>query len=345
MANILPPEWFPQDAVMLTWPHARGDWGTQLDAVEHTFIDITKAIAERQTVIISGFNQSHCEKIHNLLTKHKVNLKQIKLYVAPSNDIWARDHGPLTVIDEKYQTTLLDFEFNGWGNKYPYNLDNAVTRTLYQQNAFSKAKHLSIDRVIEGGNIEVNGKGLLLMGRYCALNRNRHPDQDHHLLTSLLKQHLGVEKILWVEGEPLAGDDTDGHVDTMARFCNTNTICYVRSEGGKDINHKQLERLYKDLHELKSLHPQIELIPLPSPRTIYSDDGQVLPATYANFSIINEAVLVPVYDDPQDAVALERFQQLFPKHQLIPINSLALVQQYGSIHCATMQLPQGTLSA
>lgn len=338
------PEWAPQSGVMLTWPHSETIWAETLDAIDKVFVQVTKEVALREKVVITCYDETHQQHITTLLKAAGVNLQQVSLYQAPSNDIWVRDHGPLSVSHQG-KPVLLDFIFNGWGNKYPAEHDNQVTPSLYAQHAFPGATLHSQQMVLEGGAVEVDGQGTLLTTSSCLLAKTRNPQLTKTDIEQKLGELLGVKKILWLDHGDLAGDDTDGHIDTLARYVDAHTICYITCPDPSDAHFASLKEMEKQLRTFTDYQGKpYQLIPLPWPQARYADyDGRRLPATYANFLIINGAVLVPTYDDPADGEALEIFANCFPQRDIIAIHCLPVIQWYGSLHCMTMQLPQGVL--
>jgi agmatine deiminase len=340
----LPPEWAAQGGILLTWPHAHGDWADHIGDAERVFTQLALEISRREQVLIACYDSAHREYIKAVLASAAVDPARIDLHIAPSNDSWARDHGPITVLCSG-EPQLLDFRFNGWGDKYPSELDNAITPTLFRDGAFGDTPLESVDLVLEGGGIEVDGSGTLLATRPCLMSPRRNPNLTQEHMEQLLSEHLGIERFLWLEHGWLAGDDTDGHIDTLARFCDRETIAYVRCDDPGDEHHEVLTAMERELRQFVSAtgSPYI-LVPLPLPGAKFDDDGQRLPATYANFLIINDAVLVPTYDDPMDAVAMECLRPCFPDRELVAIDALPLIRQYGSLHCVTMQLPTGVSS-
>ncbi len=270
-------------------------------------------------------------------------MERVALFETPSNDSWVRDHGPITVIDQGVPL-LLDFTFNGWGGKYRAQLDNAVTDNLHKLGAFSNTMIEQINLVLEGGAIESDGKGTLLTTKSCLLTKTRNPDITPAQLEETVKNALGCERILWLENGQLIGDDTDGHIDTLVRFCDSQTLCYVSCDDPNDPHYPSLDAMRQELGSFRDNSGQpYQLIPLPLPAAKQTQEGERLPATYANFLIINGAVLVPTYDDPADQTALSRLQHCFPDREMIAIDCLPLIKQYGSLHCVTMQLPQGVI--
>ena len=340
---FLPAEWAPQSATMLTWPHPHGDWAPWLKSVEPVFCKIAYHITQRQKLIISCYDNLHLAHVKNQLKEKGCDLNQVQLYVVPSNDSWARDHGPITVI-QNGRPCLLDFQFNGWGKKYESRQDNAITQALHRSNAFGNTIIKNLDLVLEGGGIESDGQGTLLTSQ-CLLTPTRNPLLDKQGIEQTLAETLGIKHFLWLNNGHLQGDDTDGHIDTLARFCDENTICYVSCDNPGDPHYNALQAMRKELAAFRTQKGQAyRLIPLPMAKAIYNEDGIRLPATYANFLIINNAILAPVYDDARhDDIAIRTLAECFPDRDIIAINCVPLVQQYGSLHCVTMQLPTGVL--
>jgi agmatine deiminase len=342
MTYILPPEWTDQSGVMLTWPHEKRYWKNPL-AAEPTFVNMAREIALREPVIISCYSKEHLQHIQDLLEQVGVLWTNIRLYVAASNDIWVRDHGPITAIKDG-KPVLLDFQFNSWGSKYPGEDDNQVTRRLHEQDAFGKTAIESVDVILEGGSIEVNGAGIMLTTRHCILNANRNKNFTKQSWETVFAKWFGIKKILWLEHGGLEGDDTDSHIDTLARFTDENTICYVRCNDPADEHYAELQKMEAELQAFRNLDGKpFRLIPLPWPGAKFDEEGNRLPATYANFLIMNGVVLVPTYADLADKEALAQIQLCFPDRSIIGIDCLKLIPQHGSLHCATMQLPAGVI--
>ncbi|NIR58390.1 MAG: agmatine deiminase family protein [Gammaproteobacteria bacterium] len=343
--RLLPPEWAPQDGVLLTWPHAHSDWHPLLYRVEPVFVRLARELSRRARVIVSCWDEDHRRHIARLLGHGGCPTERVRLYIAPSNDVWVRDHGPVTVLED-WRPRLIDFRFNGWGHKYNAALDDHVTRRLHQAGAFGPTPREKVDLVLEGGGIETDGRGTLLATASSLLNPTRNAGLDRAGLEGHLSAELGLSRFLWLEHGWLAGDDTDGHIDLLARFCDTRTIAYTACEDPADMHYEPLQAMAGELAELRDADDgpyELVALPLPSPKT--DAEGTRLPATYANFLIVNDAVLVPSYDDPADALALERLGRCFPRHELIALDCRPLIEQYGSLHCATMQLPAGVLGA
>jgi len=340
---LLPAEWDRQDAVLLTWPHDQSDWQPWLAEVEPVFIDIAREVAKRQILIISSRDEAHLLHLRDLLTDAGVAMDNVRIYVVPSNDTWVRDHGPITIF-ENGTPRLLDFSFNGWGNKHRHDLDNLVSRRLHQAGAFDKTALESLTLFLEGGAIDSDGEGTMLTTSECLFSPQRNPEYDQAGYEKRFAELFGIERILWLNHGQLEGDDTDGHVDTLARFTDPHTIAYVSCDDESDSHYAELALMKEELESFRDGQGNpYRLVPLPLPAPIRNDDGDRLPATHANFLIINDAVLVPTYGDPTDTVSLENLRNCFPEREIVPINCRPLIEQFGSLHCVTMQLPAGVL--
>lgn len=337
----LPPEWAPQSGVLLTWPNHNSPWVPSLEAADQVFAAIAKAVTQQQHLVISCLDNEHRKHVEKLLQTLDLPMNRIKLFIVPSNDAWVRDHGPITVY-ENGNPRLLNFKFNAWGSKYAANHDDFVVRKLHEQNAFNDIPLERHEFVLEGGSIEVDGQGTLLTTRSCLLANTRNPQHSPAEIAAKLKTLLGITRILWLAHGFQAGDDTDGHIDTLARFTDPHTIVYVSCNDPQDEHYAELQAMAEELRQFTHYQGQpYRLVPLPMPKPYYSADGQRLPATYANFLIINGAVLVPTYADSADEIAKERLQSCFPDRQIIGIDCRTLIEQYGSLHCVTMQIPAG----
>ena len=339
--NILfPPEWAHQQCVLLTWPHKATDWAAILDEVEQLYLQLAREILKRESLIIGCADATKIEPIRLALSDHsEYNLQVLPI---PSDDTWARDHGPITIYQNGL-ATLLDFSFNAWGNKFCFDNDNLINRRLREANAFKGYHFETIQMVMEGGALESNGQGVLLTTSECLLNPSRNPYLSQQDIEQHLEEILGVRQILWLDNGYLAGDDTDSHIDTLARFCAADLICYVKCDDQNDEHYEALKKMEHQLQAFRQPNGQpYRLEPLPMTDAIY-DDGDRLPATYANFLIVNNAVLAPVYGVKQDQEALNTLQRCFPEREIIPINCIPLIKQHGSLHCITMQIPSPTL--
>ena len=336
MTDFLPPEWAPQSAVMLTWPRDDGDFADIFEAVEENFLRIAVAISRYQPVRIN-YAQDAAQLMRRLQDAGAV-ADRVRIYRVESDDVWARDHGPITVV-RKQQLVHLDFRFNGWGNKFDASRDDALTKNLARLGAWN-APVESLDFVLEGGAIEVDGAGTLLTTERCLLAPTRNPHLDKAGIEAFLKPRFGLTRVLWLKHGDLLGDDTDGHIDTVARFCDAKTIAYQACEDRSDAHYEDLSAMQDELRAFRRADGQpYTLVPLPMPDAIFDAEGQRLPAGYANFLIINGAVLVPVYGLPQDEAALAALRPCFPDREVIGVDCRWLIHQYGSLHCVTMQIP------
>lgn len=329
---------------MLTWPHAGTDWAAHLPQVTPVFEAIAQAVLARQDLIVSCEDRHQVEQLQaqfdSWIAAQSLPGKA-RVYWAPADDTWARDHGPITVIKDG-SALILDFAFNAWGGKFPYQKDNAINKQLHQQGAFDRTPLESVAMVLEGGSIESDGEGTLLTTGSCLLTPTRNPDLDQAGVEAKLGRLLGVDRFLWLQNGYLAGDDTDSHIDTLARFCAPHRICYVRCDDPADEHYSALNAMEQELQAFRQRNGEpYELVPLPWPEAIHDEDSERLPATYANFLVINGAVLLPVYQVPQDAPAIAAIEYCFPDHEVVPVNCRALIAQHGSLHCVTMQLPEG----
>jgi agmatine/peptidylarginine deiminase len=337
-------EYAPQSGVLLTWPHAATDWRDCLDAADTIYIAMARAITRHTYLLIICHDTAHGDDVGRMLSCAGLDRQRIGFAVAPTNDTWVRDYGPLGVIADD-GPRLLDFTFNGWGNKYAASLDNAVSRTLHADGVFGCIALETHTLVLEGGSIDVDGRGTLLTTSRCLLDSGRNPGQSRASLERQFGELLGVERVLWLEHGGLDGDDTDGHVDMLARFCDAGTLAYTQCRDTADSQYAELAAMERQLQGFRDRHGRpYRLVALPLPRPVLDADGRRLPASYANFLVINGAVLAPVYNDPADSIACERLAACFPGREVIPVNCLTLIREYGSLHCATMQLPEGFLN-
>lgn len=332
-----PAEWEPQSAMVIAWPHQSGDF-TNLSAVEDSYHFISTTICRFQPLIIICRDGKHQQHIQTQLPDHP----QIHYVQAEYNDIWLRDTVFISLEWQhaKAHAQLLNFKFNAWGNKYAYAADDALNLALFAHPIFKGHPTATLNLVLEGGSIESDGQGSLLTTRNCLLNPNRNPHLSEREITSQLQKYLGVKRILWVEQDNLSGDDTDAHIDTLARFVAVDTIAYTSCDDPADPQYPGLQKMAAQLATFRTENGEpYQLVPLPLPKPIFDEHGRQLPANYANFLCINGAVLVPVYDDDHDHVALERLATCFPDRQIVATPCRPLVHQYGSMHCASMQIP------
>lgn len=343
MSRFLPPEWYPQECVQLTWPHADTDWAYILPEVTECYIAMAREISLREPLLIVT---PEAESVRNLL-KDKLptsSLAQISFFECPTNDTWARDHGFISLLDEEGERLLLDFRFNGWGQKFASNLDNQINKRLFDKGILRGGYKGHLGFVLEGGSIESDGRGTILTTSECLLAPNRNEPMSKTQIEKYLKTSLHVQRILFLDHGYLAGDDTDSHVDTLARLCPNDTIAYVQCLDPDDEHYEALHQMEEQLKGFRTIDNQpYRLVPLPMAEAIYDEEGERLPATYANFLIMNGAVLMPTYNNPTlDAEAKSQLQQAFPNHEIVGIDCRVLVRQHGSLHCCTMQFPSLT---
>ncbi len=331
-ACTFPTEWHRQDAVLMAFPHEGTDWARSgLKAALTPFVRIASAIAYNEPVIIL------CRDAESVKS-HFCDIRNITFVEIPFNDTWTRDYGPITVY-ENGTRKFLDFTFNGWGGKFESALDDAVTAELVKR-GYLYGAYEKVDFVLEGGSVETDGEGTLLTTSRCLLNPNRNPDRTKDEIEKFLKEKLCVRRILWLDHGELAGDDTDAHIDTLARFVDEETIAHITCDDPEDPHYEELAKMKE---QLKSFRTQsgdpYRLVPLPLPSPKFDGEGNRLPATYANFLVTNHAILLPAYDDPLDKEMVDLFKELFPTREVIPINCMKLIEQGGSLHCSTMQIP------
>ena len=331
----MPAEWEPQSCVQLTWPHKDTDWAPILDEITAVYEVMAREISKREGLLVVAPEDVNI-KLQTALQDHTLKERNFKLQ-CPTNDTWARDHGFITV-EEDSALVLLDFKFNGWGEKFEAELDNAINRQLYDQGLLEGSYESHLDFVLEGGSIESDGKGTVFTTACCLLAPHRNQPLTQAEIEERLKEWLGAERVVWLNHGSLIGDDTDGHIDTLVRICPDDTLLYI----GGDDDHPDLALMEEELQALRTLEGSpYRLLKLPLPRPIY-EDGERLPATYANYLVINGAVLVPTYDQPDlDAEAMRIIGQAYPGREIVGIDCRAVIKQHGSLHCCTMQYYSG----
>ena len=336
----LPAEWESQGFVQLTWPHKDSLW-YEVEKVQACYTEIAAAILRHQKLLIVCRDQA--ETIADLRRNGLNRLENIRFAECPINDTWARDHGAISVYGDKGEKLIEDFVFNGWGLKFAADMDNQITRNIYRQGAFAPdVQYLDMRPfVLEGGSIDTDGQGTLMATSECLCSLNRNEYLSREEIEAKLKRAFGVQRILWLDHGGIAGDDTDSHVDILARFCSPDTIAYTSCEDEADENHASLKAMEEQLKTFRTLDGKpYRLIPLPLPDALYLDDYR-LPASYANFLIINGAVLMPGAGSPLDAKAAGQLQQAFPDRSVEIIDCRALLSGHGGLHCITMNYPAG----
>lgn len=333
----LPAEWEPQQAVLLAWPHQDTDWAYMLPEVTDCYVRLAHAVARFAKLIIVA---PETDSVRALLAD--IPEERIAFLDILTNDTWTRDYGAITTLSTADGSPVYnDFCFNGWGLKFAANHDNLVTRKMVFSGLLAGRYRNELGFVLEGGSIESDGAGTILTTRECLLSPNRNGDLTRREIGRKLKSVFGAQRVLWLDHGALAGDDTDSHIDTLARLAPDNTIIYVGCDDPADEHFAELRAMRSDLRAMRSASGEpFNLVELPLPDAIYDDEGNRLPATYANFLIVNNGVLVPVYNQPKkDRLACQIIRVAFPGHEIVPVDCRALIQQHGSLHCATMQFP------
>ncbi len=346
MNNFYPlPEWHPQGATVLVWPHRYSDWSSTLNVITATYIELTKVITEYQHVIIIYYDHEHRDTIKAECSKNDCDMSRVHLLQVETNDTWVRDYGPQLLLgNQEYQ--YVDLEFNAWGEQYPYRLDNLFAESLYYHLVDqSQCTYYRAPIVIEGGNLDFDSNASLLTNLSCILQNNPTLKIDKQDLIENIKQELSVKRVLAIELPPLLGDDTGGHIDTLARFVSDDTIVFASSKNKNDPNYETLLELHEQLKQLKTGKGEsYTLVPIHNP--VFEPEPKKEehpPASYINFLFINNAVIVPLYDNKYDSDALKVFTDLCPDRNIIGINATALLDQFGSLHCATLHIPEKVL--
>lgn len=335
--NRFPAEWERHGVVMMSWPHSATDWSYMLESVRECYVNIINAIVESgEKVLLIGPEEE----------MSALSLPEGVFKISEeTNDTWIRDYGPLTLTD-KTGFRLLDFRFNGWGLKFAANFDNQVNRRLGERMVYDRMPENCKDLVFEGGSIESDGCGTLLTTEYCLMAPNRNEPMTRDEIEQTLLSRLHARKLLWVTHGGLSGDDTDGHVDTLCRLAPGNTIVYTGCQDADDEHYTSLQAMAEELRSFTNADGKpFNLIELPLPDAIFDEEGLRLPATYANYLVLEHSVLLPTYNQPmKDKLAEDMLRIVFPERKIIGIDCRALIQQHGSLHCATMQIPTETIS-
>ena len=339
----LPAEWEPQSAILLAWPHAGTDWAARLDSVESTCATLTAAISRFEPAIVCTPDAEIGAHAAECLRDAGADLSRVRFVEIPYDDTWLRDSGPITLRDDNGRFVLVDFRFTGWGGKFEASQDDALAAGLIERGVFRRdAQHQRVDWALEGGAIESDGRGTILTTWKCL--QQRHPDQPRELIEPTLRNALSAQRVLWLDHGYLQGDDTDAHIDTLARFAPDDTIVFQACSDPDDPHYTELGAMRRELESLRTLDGgAYRLFPLPWPQPIM-DEGRRLAASYANYLIVNGAVLVPAYGDIVDDAAAQTIALAHPGREVIQIPCRPLIWQNGSLHCMTMQLPQGALA-
>ncbi|MEI2455052.1 MULTISPECIES: agmatine deiminase family protein [Lysobacter] len=334
-----PAEWEPQSAVLIAWPNADTDWADRLGEVEETYIALVAAITRFQPALICVADDDVQAYARARLSSARIDMSRVHFIDAPYDDTWLRDSGPIT-LRQGDGFRLLDFRFTGWGGKFDASQDDLLVERLHEQGVFAPgSERESIDFALEGGGIETDGAGTLLTTWRCL--HERHPQLGREELGARLAGWLRQDRVLWLDHGYLEGDDTDAHIDTLARFAAEDAIVYQGCDDPSDSHYRELQAMAAELAALRTRDGRpYRLFALPWPQPIL-DQGRRLAASYANFLIVNGAVLMPAYGDVADAAAQAVLAQAFPDREIVPVPCRALIWQNGSLHCVTMQLPQG----
>jgi agmatine deiminase len=333
----MPAEWEPQEAIWLSWPHNRQTWPGRFRGIPKVFAGIVAAISRFEQVRINAAAKLHAGA-KRLCAAAGADMTRVTFYDHPTNDAWCRDHGPIFVKNGRTgEVALTDWRYNAWGDKYPpYDLDNQIPPLIGRKLGLRRFEN---DMILEGGSIDVNGRGLLLTSEQCLLNKNRNPDLTRAEIERNLRDYLGVKRILWV-GDGIIGDDTDGHIDDITRFYKPDGFVTVVESNTRDANHRILE---ENLDRLRSFRTpagkKFDLVTLPMPKP-FAFQKQRVPASYANFLIVNGAVLVPNFrQKKRDAEACETIGACFPGREIVPIDCYELIWGLGTLHCISQQQP------
>ncbi|HEU4813285.1 MAG TPA: agmatine deiminase family protein [Xanthomonadaceae bacterium] len=338
-----PAEWEPQSAILLAWPHAGTDWAERLAEVEETYIALVAAVTRFERAVVCVADDDIEAYARARLSSARVPMERVLFVQVDYDDTWLRDSGPVTLVpaDADRLPCLLDFRFTGWGGKFEASRDDRLVQGLRAAGIFAKNDRQAIDFALEGGAIETDGAGTLLTTWQCL--RERHPDATREDLSRRLADWLHQDRVLWLDHGHLEGDDTDAHVDTLARFAAPDAIVFQACEDPDDSHYAELQAMARELAALRTSDGRpYRLFPLPWPKPIV-DENRRLAASYANFLILDGAVLMPAYGDPADARAAEVLAEAFPGREIVQVPCRPLIWQNGSLHCITMQLPRGLL--
>lgn len=332
MNYLMPAEWEPHEGTWLTWPHNESHWPGKIEKIPPIYAKIIRALSESEKVFVCVNDKKMEAAARNAVEE----IPNVFYYHIPTNASWSRDHGPIFVKDEKGRLVVTDWIFNAWGKKYPpWELDDAVPQRIAE---VLNLPLVSPEIVLEGGSIDINGKGTLLTTEQCLLNKNRNPNLNRGQIEKYLHDYLGATHVLWLK-EGIIGDDTDGHIDDIARFVNENTVVCCVEENTYDENYAALKKNFEDLQKMRDQNgAPLNVVALPMPEPVIYEN-QRLPASYANFYIGNKIVLVPTFNCHQDERALKIIAGLFPNRNIIGIDCVDLVWGLGTIHCSTQQQP------
>lgn len=336
-----PAEWEPVEAVLMAWPGIYTDWQYVLPRAEQCFTAMAEAIAPHARVMVVAPDIDHVRRCLSRIPEERLVLVPCLI-----NDTWTRDYGPITVF-EGGRALPLDFCFNGWGLKFAAWRDNMVTSALDAMGIFVSSPENRRSLVLEGGSVDTDGQGLVLTTDSCILSPNRNGGMSRQQILEAIRESLGAQRVVSLAHGALKGDDTDGHIDTLARLVPPGDIIfYTGCADPYDANYRELKAMEAELRGLRTADGRpYHLVELPLPDSIYDEDGEQLPATYANFLYVNGAVVVPVYGQPlKDKMAADIIAATLPDYKVVTVDCSVLVEQHGSLHCSTMQIPAGTLA-
>ncbi|HET6603721.1 MAG TPA: agmatine deiminase family protein [Xanthomonadaceae bacterium] len=334
----VPAEWEPQSAVVMAWPHEGTDWAARLAQVEPGFTALAAAIARFEPVLLCVADDAVQARARKALDGAAVDPARIRYVHVPYDDTWLRDSGPITLRRDGH-FRLLDFRFTGWGGRFDADRDDRLVAGLFDAGLFPGARHERVEFALEGGAVECDGAGTVLTTARCMAAR--HPDLGREGIGVRLREALDADRVLWLDHGFLEGDDTDAHIDTLARFCDRRTIAYQACFDRQDPHYAELSAMADELAALRTPEgSHYRLLPLPWAQPVV-DEGRRLAASYANFLIVNGAVLIPSYGDPADRPAQAALAGAFPGREIVPVPCRPLIWQNGSLHCLTMQLPEG----
>lgn len=332
----MPAEWEAQDAIALAWPHVASNWPEGLGPIEATFDAMVAAIADHQPVLLIAGTPACAAELSRY--ERRYGIERVRVLDLPTDDIWVRDYGPLQV-DRTGQRVWLGYRFDGWGGKFSCDRDSRIAPSLADEPMLRPDTYHSIGLVTEGGNIESDGTGTLLTNMDCLTHPNRNKPEAAGRLVDSLREMAGFDRVIGITGVRLLGDDTDGHIDTLARFCRTDAILFATCDPGDTEQYPLLAPLEDQLAATRTTsEAAYDLLAVPLPQPLRSPDGDRLPASYLNFLITNEKVLIPIYGDPADGEAIERIGCAFPGREAVGLDGRMLVQQSGGIHCASWNL-------
>lgn len=331
-----PAEWEPHEATWLSWPHNEETWPGHLQEIYPPYLQFIQAIAEGEEVCINVNDAKQRDFVERMI--EEAGIQRVRYFLHPTNDAWCRDHGPIFLTRSAHpQKIVVNWDFNAWGGKYPpYHLDNQIPERIALARSLP---YFTPGRVLEGGSVEFNGAGAVLTTKSCLLNPNRNPELNQQQIEHLLQESFGIDQVLWLESG-IIGDDTDGHIDDLARFLNEDTVVAPVAQRRSHPDYLILKENKECLESMRLLNGKpLNVVELPVPAP-YEEDGFFFPCSYANFYICNAAVLVPTFEDPQDEVALEVLSSLMRDRKVVGIPSRGLIRGLGSLHCLSQQEPK-----